>query len=99
MVGHSLSIVTSFVANDDPLGISGSMAMSPSMMIVFSFLNNFVSILNVDHVHSMGICAPPPSSGNLSKPSFRDIVQSSSNALMIQEAPAITIPFGERCCI
>jgi len=81
-----------FVVSDGPLDFLGLIATSPSVTTTSSLLNDSVSILNVDHVHSFGSYALPPSSINFGKPSFRDIVQYSSNSLMVQEAPTITIP-------
>jgi hypothetical protein len=86
MADNSSSVVTYFLATDDPLRFLGSMETSPSMTVMSSLLNGYVL------VHSMGAFSPPPSFGNLAKLSFRDNVQSSSNNLMVHEAMTIIIP-------
>jgi len=92
MVNNSLFFMEKFVTSYGPLDISGSMTTSPTMTTTSSFLSELASILNVDLVHSMGACSSPPSYGNLGNPSLKYIMQSSSNCLMVQEAPTISIP-------
>jgi hypothetical protein len=84
----SSSIV--LIVSDGSLDSSRSMVTSPLLMIVSSLLEG--SNLNNDPLHFVGSCPPPPSYGNLGKPSYKYIVHSSSNNFMVHEDSAISIP-------
>jgi hypothetical protein len=73
------------------LGVSSVMVASPYRMAKISFLDNSISLMNVDSVQSLDMCSCPPSFGNMGKFSLRDVVQSSSNCLMVHEALTISI--------
>jgi len=85
-----LSGLTDLAAIGGSLRSSGSMVASPLLTVVPFLLGG--SIMNSDPLHYVGAISPPPSSRSLGTPSYKDIVHSSSNSLMVQESLAISIP-------
>jgi hypothetical protein len=67
------------------------MLISPSVTNTSFFLDDYVSFFNINHVHFMGSYSTPHSE-NIGNSSFIFFVKTSSNCLMVQEAPTIYIP-------
>jgi len=72
--------LTDLAAIGGSLRSSGSMVAYPLLTVVPFLLGG--SIMNSDPLHYVGAISPPPSR-ILGTPSYRDIVHSSSNSLMV----------------
>jgi hypothetical protein len=90
LVGPPLSGLVGLAASNNSLSSSGIHGAPPSLEIMSFLLRG--SIMNNNPLQSVGAFSPPPSSRNIGKPSYRNIVHSSSKNLMVQEALAISIP-------